>query len=759
MSNCQIRFQYNQVDIVIYCQRKELMRDIIAHYGIKSGLSIEEFYFLYEGNKISLDLTLAQINNKDKEILVLVYPKGHRRNEDINKKPNYIKCVQCEIPAILEFSNDYGIILLDGKNETKKIKLQQYNSTQTVDQEKIKCSKCSNTRADTYHGKFYYCFECNKNFCPICQSLHKEHKNIVDYSLKYFKCPLHRDQNFFSYCFNCKKNLCFFCVNQHKDHKIIILNDLYQEQNTEINEKIQKTKESVDDIIDSLKKFKDNLDIYVQINEKLNENLLNINVNYEILKSINNLNETSFLKKDLERILNCKDDNEKFQKIMSMYETMEGKNEITQEIKIEQNEVNKTIYFLDNTQETDGNYIENGKEVKHNHDNLIEMNESNTTLIIDGKKVPFKKYFIPTKIGTFLIKLLFKNNLSNCAYMFCNCKNIINIDFSKFNTKNLTNMQNMFEGCSGLESLDLKSFNSENVFNMGYMFSKCSSLTTLNLSSFNTQNVTSMRSMFNECSSLKKIDLSLFDVQKVTNMRCMFRNCSSLTEVNFSSFNTQNVTDMEGMFQVCSSLKALNISSFNTQKVTNMHFMFGGCSSLTSLNLSSFNTQNVTDMKGMFTSCFSLTSLYLSSFNTQNVTNMSYMFGPGEQNINGCFSLTMLDLSSFNTENVKNMEGMFWNCSSLTEINLSSFITLNVNNMRCMFLGCSSLTILNLSSFNTKNVTNMVDMFNKCCSLTILNLSSFNAAEADTKSMFAGCKKLLKCESLDKKIVCAFNRK
>ena len=85
------------------------------------------------------------------------------------------------------------------------------------------------------------------------------------------------------------------------------------------------------------------------------------------------------------------------------------------------------------------------QKVKHNNDNLNELNESNTSLIIDGKKESFKKSFIPQRNGIYLIKLIFKNKISNCAYMFCECKNIIDIDFSKFNTENITDMKYMFE--------------------------------------------------------------------------------------------------------------------------------------------------------------------------------------------------------------------------------------------------------------------------------------------------------------------------
>ena len=84
-------------------------------------------------------------------------------------------------------------------------------------------------------------------------------------------------------------------------------------------------------------------------------------------------------------------------------------NEITIKIKIEQIDINNIIYFLDNTKEGSDEYFENGIYVKHNHDNLKELNENNTILIIDGKTVSFKKFFIPIKCGIYTIKLLFKN--------------------------------------------------------------------------------------------------------------------------------------------------------------------------------------------------------------------------------------------------------------------------------------------------------------------------------------------------------------
>ena len=597
MSHCQIWFRYNQEDVIIQSERNELMNNIIERYGKTSNLPIDKFFFLYNDNEINPDLTLSQLNNEDEEVLIFVYPKNIAENENKIKETNYIKCSQSDDPAILEFSNNYELIFSNNKNGTEKIKLQDFNNTQKIDQTEIKCSKCSKSKTETYKEKFFYCFECNKNFCPICRSLHKEHENIVDYSNKYSKCSEHKDQNFISYCFDCKKNLCILCESQHNEHNIINFTNLKlkPEQSKNFIEKIQKVKKLVDNIIESLQQFEKNINVYEQIYNKLNENILNMNFNYENLKNMINLIETSFLETDINQILNSSDINKKFQKIMTMYDIMKGKvtnidddnfnepfaetqikkcsensNEIELKVKIEQSDVGKNIYFLDNTNENDfstfgvfgGGYHENGKRVIHNHDNLREIDESNTTLIINEKTVPFKKFFIPTKSETYSIKLQFKIKLSSCAYMFCYCKNIIEIDFSKFNTENVTDMYCMFRGCSGLKSLNLESFNTEKVTNLSTMFSGCSPLTSLDLRSFNTEKVTDMSGMFGGCFSLESVNLRSFNTQEVTDMVYMFSGCTSLTTLDLSSFNASKA-DTGAMFYGSQNLMCCGSSDKN----------------------------------------------------------------------------------------------------------------------------------------------------------------------------------------------------
>ena len=87
------------------------------------------------------------------------------------------------------------------------------------------------------------------------------------------------------------------------------------------------------------------------------------------------------------------------------------------------------------------------------------------------------------------IKLIWYNNISNCNYMFSECKKIVEINLSNCDSSHVTSMESMFQACSSLTSLDLSNFNTSNVESMKDMFNGCILLTSLNLSNFNTSKV------------------------------------------------------------------------------------------------------------------------------------------------------------------------------------------------------------------------------------------------------------------------------
>ena len=302
---------------------------------------------------------------------------------------------------------------------------------------------------------------------------------------------------------------------------------------------------------------------------------------------------------------------------------IEMNNEIEIIIKVEKEEINKEIYYLDNT-----DYVDDFK-VKHYHNNLKELN--NVEVYINNTKYEYKKYFKPEKEGEFKIRIKF-NDIKDCSFMFAGCKNIVEINFINFNTENIIDMKYMFTGCINLKYLDLSKFNTKNVTNMEGMFGGCINENAFLDASDKMQNIQNIEDMVTNFENL---------IIKVANY---YGGCKNLEELKLpSSLNTQNVTNMMMMFFECNNLKGLNLpSSFNTQNVTNMMGMFSGCNNLKELNLpSSFNTQNVTNMMGMFDKCNNLKELNLpSSFNTQNVTNMMGMFY-------GCTYFNNFNLSSF----------------------------------------------------------------------------------------------------------------
>ena len=390
-------------------------------------------------------------------------------------------------------------------------------------------------------------------------------------------------------------------------------------------------------------------------------------------------------------------------------------NEINLTLEIKTNEIDKIIYFLDNTDFKD---FETNKY--HYHDNLKELNKSNTKLYINTKEFPFTKCFRPKRKGIYIIRLIFNIQLTDCSYMFYWCYNIINIDLSFFDSSKVTNMSNMFSFCLHLNNLDLKDFD--------------------------TSNVTDMSNMFNFCNHLTDISLLSFNTEKVINMSRMFSDCSELKTINFETFNTKNVKSMSHMFFSCKNLNHIDLSNFDTGNVIIMSNMFYFCKSIITLDLTSFNTHKVFDMSKMFYLCNNLVNLYLSSFNTRNVINMSHMFAD-------CKSLVTLDLSSFDTRNVIDMSHFLSGCD-LLNINLSHFNTINVSNMSFMFYFCKNLKEIDVSSFNTKNVTNMSYMFSDCRFLKYIDLSSFDVTNVKKMNfMFEGCAKTLKIKVNGKSIV------
>ena len=155
---------------------------------------------------------------------------------------------------------------------------------------------------------------------------------------------------------------------------------------------------------------------------------------------------------------------------------------------------------------------------------------------------------------------------------------------------------------------------------MSYMFQFCKNLSQLDVSKFITNKVIDMTSLFEDCNSVTYLDVSNFDTSLVTSFERMFSGVK-IRSLDLSKFNTKNVKDMSFLFYKCDYLTSADISKFDTSLVTDMRYMFSS-TNIINLDLKSFDTRNDLNMNSMFQDNYYLQSLDVSSFDTSKVNDM-----------------------------------------------------------------------------------------------------------------------------------------
>lgn len=185
---------------------------------------------------------------------------------------------------------------------------------------------------------------------------------------------------------------------------------------------------------------------------------------------------------------------------------------------------------------------------------------------------------------------------------FNDCRNLVSLDVSKWDTSNVTTMRDTFSGCEKVTSLDVSNWDTSKVTTMRGTFGDCKKVLSLDVSKWDTSNVTTMRGTFGGCKILTKLDLSKWDTRKVTDMFVMFSGCSNLVKLDVSNWDTSKVTDIGYMFDDCKKLAGLDLSSWDTSNVTNSYLMFVNTYELQSLTLGpKFNINSTeTDLSDNF---------------------------------------------------------------------------------------------------------------------------------------------------------------
>ena len=663
--------------------------EIIKKYLKLISKDHNSFEFIYKGNKININEKKKINQLKNKNITIFVF--NMKPFSKVQELSNII-CPKCKNLSLVNINNiDYKISINNCKNnhQSKNLTLNNYSNSQYIDESKIKCELCKNSKY-LYEEEFYKC-SCGLYICGLC-FCHHNLSNHALVKLKYFfyNC-LNDNQEVTYYCHNCHINLCDECNTKHRKlkHKLSEIKKLKPKDNKK--EEIGKyLKENLKNLI----KYKEEINV---LNKFFNSYIENLNQNIDKVMHLHNkIYDSLNISKNYEEIMNAKDFKyEKFNKDL---------NEILSRNLKERFKYLIDVSNLNNQVKIKYSVTSEGK-IKLFGRQFVENNKDNCFLFINNKLLELSEYYQVDEsdfIYELSVILIEVKTITNISYMFSECNLLTYLDFSKWNNENVTDMSYMFSNCNSLSTLPEKgSINSAN-------FLTFLTPVSFDFSNFNTSNVINMSYLFSNCVNLMKIpDISKWKTNKVTNMRGLFYNCSSLVSLpNINLWNVEKVTDMSYMFYGCIKLTTLpNISEWKPNCVTNLSNMFNNCININSIpDISEWNTNNVVDMNNLFNNCSKIFSLPdISKWNVHNVTDLSYMF-------NNCSMLSKIpDISKWNTSKVITMKSMFNNCSSLLSLpELSGWDTQNVKDMSFLFKDCTSLYYgPKISNWKTDNLQDM----------------------------------------------------
>ena len=349
MTKVNINFIYKGNTIRIQCERNDYMKDIIKGYLIKISKDMNDVYFMYNGSKINKELKLNQVNNKDKEINILVNDindKNTKNKEEVSKQNKNVKCPECGNICLIDFK-DYKITLNKciNKHSRENVLLYEYNDLQNNNELNAVCSECNKNKNEAYNNQLYKCCSCKVNLCLSCKTKHNKDHILIDYKFENYLCNAH-GKKYISYCEECNTNLCDICKKEHNIfHNYSSLNSLITSKKNNIKElriKIDYFKKEINDIIYKFNKIVDNLEIYYNINNNIINNYNIKNINYEILMNIKNIyNYNEKVIKDIDEIVNENKIRNKIKYIYNIYYKMMTKNEIIIKYKYEKNKKKK----------------------------------------------------------------------------------------------------------------------------------------------------------------------------------------------------------------------------------------------------------------------------------------------------------------------------------------------------------------------------------------------------------------------------------
>ena len=335
-----LEFIYLQENITIQANLSDDFATIFNKFYQKLDIEPNTVIFLFNNKQIPTNKKLIDITNgspkKDKKIKITVLPLSINNRKKLIENSKDIICPKCFEQCRIKIE-DYLIELFDCKNNhSTKIKLDEFEKSQQINLENIKCNICSNKNIGNIFNQknFFYCLNCEKNICCLCKERHdnKHFTSIIKYEQKNYFCSKHNNP-YIKYCKECKINICNLCENEHSKHKL----DNYKNIISNIDNKkieLEKIKIEIDifnnnvkKIINGLNQLIENMEIYYKIFNNIYNNFDEKNKNYNVLNNMKLIDINNNICKELLEINKNNNYNEKIDKILKIYYKIKGNND------------------------------------------------------------------------------------------------------------------------------------------------------------------------------------------------------------------------------------------------------------------------------------------------------------------------------------------------------------------------------------------------------------------------------------------------
>ena len=424
-------FNYEGENLVIQCQKKEKMKEIINKFIEKRRIDINSVYFIYSGNKIEnneiiLEQVMNEVDKKRNEINIIVTKKDVDIPKSSLEKSKEIICPECKEDANISFRNYKISFKCENGHDLNNFYFEEFDKTQMIDISKIICDKCQKKKSETFNKLFYRCNSCKMNLCPLCQKKHDKTHNIINYENKKFICEIH-NQNYSLYCNSCNKNICFFCENEHNMHNITSFGKMAtnkEDLNTkkkQLKEKIDGLKKNIEEIINILNKTVNNFEKYYEIIDNILNSYINQKINFHILYNVKEVFNNNIIE-NLDNILNENNIINKFTYIHNIYMNMTNKNINSndesmatnlykKENNMESHMNEQKSNFLGNPNIYNNNSLYNNNNMQYNNKSLYNNNMPyNNKSIYNDNNMPYNNKSIYNNNMPYNNKSIYNDN-------------------------------------------------------------------------------------------------------------------------------------------------------------------------------------------------------------------------------------------------------------------------------------------------------------------------------------------------------------